>query len=149
MAQPTPRAPGPGAASAWTHRRFFTELGPLSPLRVVSQCGASTFEAICRFGAFDFAHGHMNAITPAYHWHIALARFRHVTSADRTHARSGRRVLFLELREQADAPPFLSIYLYRDRGAEFGAERERRFAALHAELAQGVTLAREGDETCA
>ena len=41
------------AASAWTHRRFFTVLGALAPLRVISQCGASTFEAICRFGAFD------------------------------------------------------------------------------------------------
>jgi hypothetical protein len=149
MARPTPLPQGPGAASAWTQRRFFTELGPLSPLRVISQCGASTFEAICRFGAFGFADGHMNAITPEYHWHVALSRFGHLTSVDRTHARSGRRVLFFELREGADATPFLSIYLYRDRGAEFDAERERRFAALHAELAQGVTLAREGDETCA
>src|SRR5262245_1007765 len=102
-------SPAPGAASAWTHRRFFGELGPLSPLRVISQCGASTFEAICRFGPHGFADGHMNAITPEYHWHVALARFRHVTSVDRTHARSGRRVLFFELREQAGAAPFLSI----------------------------------------
>lgn len=146
MAEPTPAA---GATSAWTHRRFFTELGPLSPLRVISQCGASTFEAICRFGAFGFADGHMNAITPEYHWHVSLARFRHVTSVDRTHARSGRRVLFFELREQEGAAPFLMIFLYRDRGEEFDATREQRFAALHAELAQGQTLAREGDETCA
>jgi putative heme iron utilization protein len=146
MAEPTPR---PGAASAWTHRRFFSELGPLSPLRVISQCGASTFEAICRFGPFGFADGHMNAITPEYHWHVSLARFGHLASVDRTHARSGRRVLFFELREKDGAAPFLSIYLYRDRGAEFDAEREQRFAALHAELRAGVALAREGDDACA
>lgn len=146
MAEPTPR---PGAASAWTHRRFFTELGPLSPLRVISQSGASTFEAICRFGSFGFEGGHMNAITPEYHWHLALARFRHLTSVDRTHARSGRRVLFFELREQAGAAPFLMIFLYRDRGEEFDAAREQRFAALHAELAEGRELAREGEDGCA
>jgi len=146
MAASTPR---PGAASAWTHRRFFTELGPLSPLRVISQCGASTFEAICRFGAFGFADGHMNAITPEYHWHVALKRFRHLRSVDRTHARSGRRVLFFELREEAGAAPFLMIFLYRDRGEEFDAAREERFAALHAELAEGCTLAHEGDDSCA
>src|SRR5687767_8395500 len=140
MVGSTPAAPG-----AWTHRRFFTALGPLSPLRVISQCGASTFEAICSFGPFEFAHGHMNAITPAYHWHLALKRFRHLASVDRTHARSGRRVLFFELREDAEATPFLSIFLYRDRGEEFDAAREERFAALHAELAGGVALAAEGD----
>ena len=130
-------------AAGWTHDRFFRALGPLSPLRVISACGASTFEAICRFGAFDFAAGHMNAITPEYHWHIALARFGHVQSVDRTHARSGRRVLLLELREHAGAAPFLSIFLYRERDEEFDAAREERFRALHAELAEGRALAAE------
>ena len=68
MAGPTEPERVPGAA--WTHRRFFEALAPLSPLRVISQCGASTFEAICRFGPYGFADGHMNAITPAYHWHV-------------------------------------------------------------------------------
>ncbi len=139
----------PAFAGSWTHRRFFEALGPLSPLRVVSACGASTFEAICRFGAFGFTDGHMNAITPEYHWHVSLARFRVVTSVDRVHARSGRRVLLFELREEAGAAPFLSIFLYRDRGAEFEPEREARFRALHAELAAGATLAREGERACA
>jgi hypothetical protein len=144
MAGPTPSA----SAAGFTQRRFFEALGPLSPLRVVSQCGASTFEAICRFGAFGFADGHMNAITPEYHWHVSLARFRHVTSVDRVHARSGRRVLLFELREEAGAAPFLSIFLYRDRGAEFEPEREERFGALHAELAAGAPLAHTGGEAC-
>jgi hypothetical protein len=147
MAGPTEPVCAGGAG--WTHRRFFEALGPLSPLRVISQCGASTFEAICRFGAFGFADGHMNAITPDYHWHVSLARFRFVTSVDRVHARSGRRVLLFELREEAGAAPFLSIFLYRDRGAEFEPEREDRFRALHAELAAGAALAREGDDPCA
>jgi hypothetical protein len=137
------------ASPAWTHRRFFAALGPLSPLRVISQCGASTFEAICDFGAFGIAGGFMNAVTPAYHWHLALAGFRHLRSVDQVHARSGRRVLFFELREREGARPFLSIFVYRDRGAEFDAEREARFAALHAELAQGVTLESEGADACA
>jgi hypothetical protein len=58
-------------------------------------------------------------------------------------------VLLFELREQEGAAPFLMIFLYRDRGEEFEAAREQRFGALHAELAQGQKLAREGDETCA
>jgi hypothetical protein len=135
----------PPPSAVWTHRRFFTALGPLSPLRVISSCGASTFEAICSFGPFEFAHGHMNAITPAYHWHVALKRFRHLASVDRVHARSGRRVLCFELRDEAEATPFLSIFLYRDRGEDFDAAREAGFAALHAELAGGVALSTEGD----
>src|SRR5262245_36859439 len=141
-------APLPEPAG-WTHARFFRALGPLSPLRVISQCGASTFEAICSFGAFGFADGHMNAITPEYHWHIALARFGHLTSVDRVHARSGRRVLLFELRERAGVAPFLSIFVYRERGEEFDAAREARFAALHAELAEGCALARDGESACA
>jgi hypothetical protein len=144
--EPTPR---PRATEAWSHERFFRALGPLSPLRVVSQCGASTFEAICGFGPFELAGGHMNAITPAYHWHVALARFRHVTSVDRMHARSGRRVLCFELREERGAPPFLSIFLYRERGEEFDAGREERFRALHAELGSGRDLVCEAEAPCA
>ena len=51
--------------AAWTHRRLFTLLEQLSPLRVISICGPSVFEAICDFGRPGFARGHMNAMTPA------------------------------------------------------------------------------------
>jgi hypothetical protein len=135
-------APGQGrGVGTWTHARFFDLLGDLGPLRVISIAGASTFEAIVRFGPHGFAHGHMNAITPAYHWHVALARFRHVRSCDELHERSGRRVLFFELREEAAAEPFLRIYLYREKGVDFEPGPEAAFAAAHAELAAGVSLA--------
>jgi hypothetical protein len=128
-------------AAAWSHARFFDLLGALGALRVISIAGASTFEAICRFGPHGFAHGHMNAITPAYHWHVSLARFRHVRSCDEVHERSGRRVLFFELREEAAAEPFLRIYLYREKGVDFEPGPEAAFAAAHAGLAAGVSLA--------
>ncbi len=133
-----------GAASPnprWTARRFFTELAPLSPLRIITQSGPSTFEAICSLGPWGVSQGYLNAITDAYHWHLDLSRFRHLRSADQTHARSGRRVLFFELRETEGAEPFLLIYLYRAPKEEFGDERQERFLALHAELAAGEALA--------
>jgi hypothetical protein len=126
-----------------THAGFFRTLRELGPLRVISRSGASTFEAICEVGEFELAKGFLNAITPAYHWHIQLSRFGHVCSHDATHARSGRRVLFFELREKPDVDPFLSIYLYRGPGEEFGAEREARFARAHERLAAGCDLVRE------
>lgn len=129
--------------SAWTARRFFARLGELSPLRVISACGPSTFEAICSFGPHGFADGHMNAITPAYHWHLRVDGFRWLRSHDAVHARSSRRVLFFELRERESAPPFLFLYVHRERGAEFDPAREAAFTALHAELAAGVELAHE------
>lgn len=132
-------------AAAWTARRFFAALRDLAPLRVISRCGPSTFEAICDFGPHGFAEGHMNAITPAYHWHLRVDGFRWLRSHDQVHARSGRRVLFFELRERADAPPFLFLYVHRERGAEFDANREAAFAALHADLSEGVALSIEED----
>jgi hypothetical protein len=139
---PHPSEPlGPLPPEPWTHRRFFELLAELGPLRVISACGPNTFEALCRFGPWSLERGFMNAITPAYHWHLALARFRHLRSADAVHARSGRRVLFFELREGGDAEPFLRIYLHRETGAGFEAEPERHFAAAHAALQAGVELA--------
>lgn len=134
------------AAAAWTHRRFFDALRELGRLRVISRSGPSTFEALCTFGPYGFGHGHMNAITDAYHWHLALAPFRHLTTQDTVHERSGRRVLFFELRESAEAAPFLFIYLHREKGEEFDALREKRFAELHAELASGRVLAAAGGD---
>lgn len=125
------------APDAWSHRRFFDVLRTLGRLRVVSRSGPSTFEALCTLGPHAFAHGHMNAITEAYHWHLELARFRHLRSCDALHERSGRRVLFFELRESSDAMPFLLIYLHREKAADFDPDRERIFAQAHAELDRG------------
>lgn len=138
-------APAPGDPDAWTHRRFFDVLGTLGRLRVIVRSGPSTFEALCRFGPYDLARGFMNAITDAYHWHLALAPFRHLRSRDAVHERSGRRVLFFELREAPDAAPFLLIYLHRDKGAEFDPECEQAFARAHADLCDGreISLAAE------
>jgi len=133
-------APAP-APAAWTHRRFFDALGALSPLRVISISGGSVFEALCSFGSYGVARGHMNAMTPEYHWHVDLARFGALRSKDEVHARSGRRVLFFELREAPEAVPFLRIYVHREKDAEFEPDREAAFLALHAELAEGQRLA--------
>ena len=126
--------------AAWTHRRFFDALGPLSPLRIITISGGSVFEALCDFGPYGIARGHMNAMTDAYHWHVDLARFRHLASRDAIHARSGRRVLYFELSEAAGEAPFLSIYLFRDKDADFDPSREKHFLDLHASLAGGVAL---------
>jgi hypothetical protein len=151
VARPRPSAGGPRLASApldppaatapaWTRRRFFEALTRLGRLRVISISGASTFEAICDLPGFQFAEAHMNAIHDAYHWHLDLRRFGHVRSRNEVHVRSGRRVLYFELRADTRSAPFLRIYLYRALNEEFGAEREQRFAALHAELGEGVSF---------
>ena len=115
-----------------THREFFALLRELGRLRVIHRSGPSTFEALCTMGPHGFAEGHMNAITDAYHWHLKLSDFGFVRSHDTIHARSGRRVLFFELREGPDAPPFSFIYLHREKGAEFSPEIEKRFLEAHA-----------------
>lgn len=130
----------PGGDARWTARRLFEALRELSPLRVISPAGPSLFEAICAVGPFGIADGHLNAMTPEYHWHLRLDRFRHLTSKDEVHARSGRRVLFFELREEQGGEPFLWIYLHRGKGEEIGARREERFAELHRELAAGKAV---------
>lgn len=137
----TPPVASPDAP--WSHRRFFDALPSLGRLRVISRSGPSTFEALCSFGAYGFGHGHMNAITGAYHWHVSLEGFGHLRSRDEVHERSGRRVLFFELRERAGSAPFLFIYLHRERGEEFEPEREQRFGVLHAELSHGIALGLE------
>ncbi|HEX4497684.1 MAG TPA: hypothetical protein VIE43_18570 [Thermoanaerobaculia bacterium] len=124
----------------WTARRFFRDLADLGTLRIISQAGPSTFEAICEVGAFGIADGYLNAITSSYHWHLRLDGFGHLRSRDETHQRSGRRVLFFQLASDAAAPPFLSIYLYRGAGEELTPERLARFAELHRELGAGVTV---------
>lgn len=105
---------------------------------MISISGPSVFEALCTFGPYGFAGGHMNAMTPAYHWHLRLAGLARVRTRDEVHARSGRRVLFFELYEPEASAPFLRIYLYREKGEPFAPEREKRFAEVHAELAEGA-----------
>lgn len=128
-------------SAALDAEELFQKLKELGALRVISHCGPSTFEAICTVSTFGVAHGHINAITSEYHWHLNLNGFRHVTSHDEIHERSGRRVLFFELRENAGADPFLLIYLYRDKGAEFEPAREKLFLELHSSMMQGIKLA--------
>ena len=85
----------------------------------------------------------MNAITDAYHWHVKLSAFGHLRTQDTTHGRSGRRVLYFELREHDACAPFAFIYLHREKGEEFAPDREQRFLAAHAELSGGRDLAME------
>jgi hypothetical protein len=129
-----------GSGEPWTARRFFTALAGLGPLRVISQSGPSTFEAICEVGAFGISGGYLNAITSSYHWHLRLDGFAHLVSRDEVHERSGRRVLFFELRGDPEDEPFLRIYLYRHVGEDFGRERESRFGELHRELGSGAMV---------
>lgn len=72
-----------------TARSFFEALRLLGPLRVISQCGPSTFESICTVRSFSLADGYFNAIDPAFHWHLKLDGFGHLCSRDEIHARSG------------------------------------------------------------
>jgi len=112
-------------------------------VRVISVCGPSVFEAICRVAPFDKQSGFLNMITDAYHWHFAASRLGHLQSFDEVHARSGRRVLFFTLREAPELDPFLRIYVYRAPGDEFAAEVLRDFATAHSELAAGVQVDQE------
>jgi hypothetical protein len=124
-----------------THRELFDAVRDLSPLRVVSVVGPSVFESICRLDRYVLADGYLNVITDAYHWHVELGRLRHLRARDQVHERSGRRVLFVELREAADdETPFLTIYVHRAKGAEFEPGREARFAALLERAAQGCEV---------
>lgn len=120
--------------------RFFKLLAALGPLRIISQSGPSTFEAICEVGPFGISDGYLNAITPSYHWHLKLDGFRHLRSRDEVHGRSGRRVLFFELRSEEEGEPFLLIYLHRGKGEDFAPERERLFLEAHQELRGGARL---------
>lgn len=121
-----------------THREFFDALDALGPLRIIAVSGPSVLESIGRLERFGFADGHMNAISATCHWHVDLRRFRHLRTRDEVHARSGRRVLFFELGEGADAAPFLLVYVHRGKDEEFDDARLSRFTALHATLAGGA-----------
>lgn len=138
---PSPNTTTPG--SDWTVRRFFTLLGRLGRLRVISICGPSVFESLCEAGPFSIEDGSMNMVTNAFHWHVDVSRFRHLRACDTLHARSGRNVLFFELRESADSTPFLRIYVYRAPGVDFDPAVAAAFQSAHGELAAGVLLTEE------
>lgn len=127
----------PPRTTGWTARRLFDEISALGPLRVIAVTGPSVFETICELHSFGTADGWLNAITPDYHWHLDLRRVRHLATRDQIHQRSGRRVLFFELCEEAGSEPFLLVYLHRGKGEELAPEREERFAALHRVFASG------------
>ena len=122
------------------HRAFFELLRDVSPVRIISVSGASVFEAICSVGEVEIGDGFLNAITPAYHWHLDLRRFRRLRARDDLHARSGRRVLFFELAEDDGAKPFLLVYVHREKGAEFDPAREARFQRFAATLDAGAEV---------
>lgn len=126
-----------------TARELFEAFAELGPLRVISVTGPSVFEAILDLDAFGVADGWLNAMTADYHWHVDLARVRHLTTRDTIHERSGRRVLYFELREAADAEPFLLVYLHRGKGEDFAPAREDAFGRLHGGYAGGGALGGE------
>ena len=130
----------PRIATAWTAERVLSSLEDLGPLRIITVTGPNVFETICELGGYGVANGYFNAITPQYHWHLRLDGLRHVHTKDEVHARSGRRVLFLEFREQARAEPFLMVYLHRGKGEEFGDEREAAFGRLHEVFGEGAPV---------
>lgn len=129
-----------GLQSGWTAPRFFDLLRGLGRLRVISVCGPSVFEAICEAAPYEIVGGMLNMVTDAYHWHFAVKRLGHLRSFDTTHARSGRRVLYFELREHEGEDAFLRIYAYRPKETDFEPAVLDRFAEAHRELAQGVAL---------
>jgi hypothetical protein len=134
-----PSAPIPSASNR-SPEELFGALRVLSPLRIISVCGPSVFEAIEDFGPFGIHDGWMNAMSDRYHWHLQLDRIGWITTRDTIHERSGRRVLFLELREKLDAEPFLLLYLHRAKGEEFEEERLALFERLHALYGEGAPL---------
>jgi hypothetical protein len=92
---------------------------------------------------FTLAQGFVNVISEDYHWHLLIEGFGHLRSRDEIHQRSGRRVVFFELRRVEEGEPFLLIYLYRGPGQEFGEEPLRLFTEMHRDLAAGAHLERE------
>ena len=124
----------------WSAERLWGLLTRLGKLRIISSCGPSTFEAICEVPRYGNARGFLNVITDGYHWHLEHARFGHLRSCDGVNPRSGRRVLYFELRETPESEPFLWIYLYRAPDGDFEPEPLERFQTAHLELKSGRLL---------
>lgn len=137
----------PADGTAWTAPRFFDLLPKLGRLRVISICGPSVFESICEAGPYDLQGGALNMITPRFHWHLAHERLAHLRSRDTTHERSGRRVLFFELRETPNEAPFLRIYVHRPPNEDFDPAVLDVFASTHAELGEGRLLSPPTEES--
>ena len=141
MAEVPHSEPEVGDESEIGVREFFEVLRSVSPLRVIQITGPSVFETICDVDSFSLREEWLNAITPLYHWHLNVDRFKHLTTKDEIHERSGRRVLFFELRESSgDERPFLLIYLHRGKDEEFDAVREQTFQQLHDRCSGGATV---------
>ena len=71
-------------------------------------------------------------------------RARHVRSRDKVHARSKRRVLFLEFRDRPSEEPFLHIFVYRSPGESFSGPQLEAFEHLHRALSDGADLEMKG-----
>ncbi len=131
----------------WSASGFFGGLKAFPRIRVVLTTGPSVFEAICVPSDFRFQAGHLNAMTPEYHWHIDVSRFAFVRSWDEVHARSDRRVLFFSLHEHQEAEAFLRIYIYRPPRQPFGEEIEDAFMRMHRAFEMGRKLLPHGPTT--
>ena len=134
-------------STPWTASQFLDLLPALGKLRIISVCGPSVFEALCEAGPYDERGGSLNMVTDAFHWHLATHRVVHLQSRDTIHQRSGRRVILFELRESAEDSPFLRIYVHRAPQTEFDPDVAERFAAAHRELADGVFLLKENEQS--
>ena len=131
----------------WSASDFFGALKAFPRIRVVLTTGPSVFEAICVPSNFRFQSGHLNAMTPEYHWHIDVSRFTFARSWDEVHARSDRRVLFFSLHEKPEIEPFLRIYIYRPPRQPFGEEIENDFLQMHKAFSTGRQLLDHGSTT--
>ena len=144
MAQPASPPAGPADTRTLTASALFAALVGLGPFRIIHQSGASTFEAIAPIAEADVMGPFLNIICDAYHWHLRLDGCGHAQTFDQTHARSGRRVLFIALADEAPdqgGEVFARLYVHRAKGAEFDASVLAGFMALHADLAEGRALA--------
>jgi len=140
--------PAPSTEGALTLSALFDRLAALGPFRIIHQAGPSTFEAIARVAPATLAGPFLNVICDEYHWHLKRDDVGHVQSFDQTHARSGRRVLFLALADRAPGAGgevFTRLYVHRARGAEFDPDVLEGFLALHGRLKGGAEIARVED----
>lgn len=151
----TPASPAPAAGAPHTDpidssaaprsaEDLFGRLEGLGPFRIIHQAGPSTFEAIAPIVPSSVVGPFLNLISDAYHWHLQLSGVGHAQTFDQTHARSGRRVLFVALADRAPedgGQVFTRLYVHRAKGAEFEPHVLDGFLRLHRALAGGRALA--------
>lgn len=132
--------PDDGPRSA---EELFASLERLGAFRIIHQAGPSTFEAIAPIVASTVVGPFLNLIGDDYHWHLRLSGLGHAQTFDGTHARSGRRVLYLALADRAPAEGghvFTRLYVHRAKDADFDPAVLAGFMTLHATLAAGRAL---------